>query len=143
MGQLTPKQEMFIKEYLVDLNATQAAIRAGYSKKTARFIGEENLTKPNIQKSISEAMQVRSDEVKITSNDVLKYLLEIYHEAREKEDLKSATRSLELVGKHLGMFKDKMELTGTIGLPLQVAVDLRVMSDEQLQALLAQGDSDA
>ena len=48
-SQLTAKQERFVQEYLVDLNATQAAIRAGYSRKTAYSIGEENLKKPDIQ----------------------------------------------------------------------------------------------
>ena len=52
MKKLTPKQERFVDEYLLDLNATQAAIRAGYSKRSARAIGAENLTKPNIQQRI-------------------------------------------------------------------------------------------
>ena len=52
--ELTPKQERFCQEYMVDLNATQAAIRAGYSKKTAKSIGQENLTKPDVQVRITE-----------------------------------------------------------------------------------------
>lgn len=58
---LTDKQEMFCREYLVDLNATQAAIRAGYSDKTARSVGNENLTKPDIEKRIQELMSSRSE----------------------------------------------------------------------------------
>lgn len=72
MMALTDKQELFAKEYLVDLNATQAAIRAGYSENTARFIGAENLTKPNIQERIQELMDERSKRVEITADMVLR-----------------------------------------------------------------------
>ena len=56
MAKLTPKQKAFCDEYLIDLNATQAAIRAGYSEKTANRIGNENLSKLDIQNSIKELM---------------------------------------------------------------------------------------
>jgi phage terminase small subunit len=68
---LTPKQEIFIREYLVDLNATQAAIRAGYSKKTAEAIGLENLGKPRIKEAIQIAMEERSENTEITAEKVL------------------------------------------------------------------------
>jgi len=64
MSNLTPKQELFVNEYLVDLNATQAAIRAGYSKKTAKQIATENLSKPAIARAIAEANQERMERVK-------------------------------------------------------------------------------
>lgn len=68
---LTAKQERFVSEYLVDLNATQAAIRAGYSEKTARSIGVENLTKPDIQTEIQKALDERAKRVEITQDRVL------------------------------------------------------------------------
>ena len=71
---LTAKQQTFVEEYLLDLNATQAAIRAGYSKKTARFIGCENLTKPNIAAAVASAMQERSARVQLEADDVLRHL---------------------------------------------------------------------
>ncbi|QAV21997.1 terminase small subunit [Proteus hauseri] len=74
---LTDKQEMFCREYLVDLNATQAAIRAGYSEKTARSVGNENLTKPDIEKRIQELMNDRSERLEITADYVLNRLVEI------------------------------------------------------------------
>ncbi|MCT8354677.1 terminase small subunit [Photorhabdus kayaii] len=74
---LTGKQEMFCREYLVDLNATQAAIRAGYSDKTANRIGSENLLKLDIQKRISELKSDRNEVVKIDAEYVLKRLVEI------------------------------------------------------------------
>ena len=72
MSKLTPKQQAFVEEYLIDLNATQAAIRAGYSKKTARQIAEQNLSKLDIQNAISNAQRERSARTNITQDAVLK-----------------------------------------------------------------------
>lgn len=77
MANLTPKQQRFVEEYLIDLNATQAAIRAGYSEKTAKSIGQENLTKPDIQKAIEEAQSKRAEQTQIDAAYVLKRLIEI------------------------------------------------------------------
>jgi phage terminase small subunit len=74
---LTAKQQVFVQEYLVDLNATQAAIRAGYSEKTAASIGCENLTKPYIQSSIADAMAERAKRTEVTQDFVLGELLKI------------------------------------------------------------------
>ncbi|MEM7927597.1 terminase small subunit, partial [Morganella morganii] len=74
---LTDKQEMFCCEYLIDLNATQAAIRAGYSEKTANRTASENLSKPDIQIRISELMKERSDRLQIDADYVLNRLVEI------------------------------------------------------------------
>tara|TARA_R110002110_G_scaffold415835_1_gene657216 strand:+ start:31046 stop:31588 length:543 start_codon:yes stop_codon:yes gene_type:complete len=77
MKPLTPKQERFCLEYLIDLNATQAAIRAGYSKTTAKEVGYENLTKPHIQARISEAREKRAERTQIDADYVLQRLVEI------------------------------------------------------------------
>jgi phage terminase small subunit len=74
---LTPKQQLFIIEYLKDFNATQAAVRAGYSKKTAYSIGEENLKKPEIRKAITEKMEKRAQRLNVDADDVLRRLVEI------------------------------------------------------------------
>jgi phage terminase small subunit len=74
---LTPKQERFVEEYLIDLNATQAAIRAGYSQRTARQIGEENLSKPDISAAIQAAKAERSERTHITQDLVLRELARI------------------------------------------------------------------
>lgn len=68
---ITAKQERFVDEYLVDLNATQAAIRAGYSKKTARQVGAENLTKPVIADLIAKRQHERGERTRITADRVL------------------------------------------------------------------------
>ena len=75
MLKLTPKQRVFVEEYLVDLNATQAAIRAGYSKKTAQQMGAENLSKPLIAEAIAEAQAARSKRLQIDADWVLKRLV--------------------------------------------------------------------
>ena len=73
-SKLTPKQTLFVSEYLIDLNATKAAIRAGYSATTAYSIGSENLTKPEIQQAIQEAQLDRQKRTEITQDRVLKEL---------------------------------------------------------------------
>ncbi len=75
---LTDKQEMFCREYLIDLNATQAAIRAGYSTKTANLTASENLSKPDIQLRISELKLQRNDLVGINATYVLNRLVKRY-----------------------------------------------------------------
>lgn len=77
MAGLTDKQQRFVDEYLIDLNATQAAIRAGYSEKTAAAIGAENLIKPNIQNAIQEAQAKRQEQTQIDAAYVLRRLVEI------------------------------------------------------------------
>jgi phage terminase small subunit len=77
VAKLTKKQETFCREYIIDLNMTQAAIRAGYSEKTAQRIGSENFSKPLIQSRISELMDARNSANDINANYVLKRLVEI------------------------------------------------------------------
>ncbi len=71
MGRLSSKQQRFVDEFLVDLNATQAAIRAGYSPKTAKSIGSENLTKPDIQAYIQERRKEAQKRAELTLDDIL------------------------------------------------------------------------
>lgn len=77
MAKLTAKQKKFVEEYLIDLNATQAAIRAGYSPDTAKEIGCENLTKPNIKAEIDKAIAERSRRTGINQDRVLRELAKI------------------------------------------------------------------
>lgn len=72
MAKLTPKQQRFVDEYLIDLNATQAAIRAGYSPKTADKIASQLLGKTRVAEAIEQAKAERSERTKITQDDVLK-----------------------------------------------------------------------
>ena len=105
-GKLTPKQAMFVKEYLVDLNASQAAIRAGYSEKTAGVMGYENLNKPQIAAAVQSAMAERSQKLDLSADDVLQSILSIRGMAVSAEEFSSALKANELLGRHLNLWKD-------------------------------------
>ena len=121
MANLTPKQQRFVEEYLIDLNATQAAIRAGYSEKTAYSVGHENLKKPEIQKAIQEAQENLSNKTQLTVDMVVQGLLKEAQDYAEGSTQSARVSAWAHLGKHLGMFKDKVEHTGEGGGPVQVA----------------------
>jgi phage terminase small subunit len=113
---LTAKQQAFIKEYLIDLNSTQAAIRAGYSENTAKEIGYENLTKPHIKEAIDKAINKRSEKLQITAEYVLNKLKDITDNNEEKTA--DRLKGLELLGRHLKLFTDKLEHSGETGVKI-------------------------
>jgi len=114
MSKLTAKQQTFCEEYLTDLNATQAAIRAGYSESTAKSIGCENLTKPDISECIQNLMAKRSDNTGITNEWVLKGIKDLTDKLIGAEDPSKAYKGFELAGRHLKLFTDKVELGGEV-----------------------------
>ena len=161
---LTKKQQLFVNEYLIDLNATQAAIRAGYSVESARDIGCENLTKPNIQQAIAKEMAERSKRTGVNQDRVVLELAKIAFvkmtdivddEGRIKSDatdddlaciesvkfkesysdtgsmterevkIASKMKALELLGKHLGMWNDKIDVN--------VAVPIVISGEDPLE----------
>lgn len=130
MNKLTDKQEKFCNEYLIDLNATQAAIRSGYSEKTARQIASQFLTKLNIQERIAQLRAEIKEKTQITPESVLKDLqkaanialgLEPHHvivrdgdgqggsvttsQQLSKTDLAAFIKTKELLMRHIGMFE--------------------------------------
>ena len=126
MAKLTERQKRFVEEYLVDLNASQAAIRAGYSKNTSKSIGSQLLKHAEIQTAIQEGMQKRQQRTEITQDMVVDELKAVaFAEAADSVDseLKYANKlkALELLGKHLGMFTDKVEHSG--GATLQIRLE--------------------
>jgi len=136
MAKLTAKQEMFCKEYLIDLNATQAAIRAGYSEKTANVIGPENLAKPCISEIIQKLMNERSKKVEIDSEWVLRGIQTLTDELRLLDDPAKAYRGYELAGKHLKLFTENIDHTSSDG---SMATDGLTVEERQarIQALLS------
>ena len=121
MAKLTNKQSSFVVEYLVDLNATQAATRAGYSEKTAKAIGHENLTKPDIAAAIHEAMAGRSEQTAITAEYVLTTIRDTVEGAKSDGERAIVLRGAELLGKHLNLFSDK---SSQISLPIVRIINL-------------------
>lgn len=131
MANLTERQERFVQEYLKNPNATEAAINAGYSKKTARSIGQENLTKPDIMSRISAANEERQERTQVTADMVIKELAKGAFAELDTSEMKFADKlkCLELLSKHLGLLdgsgagsKDKadvrkglLEVIGRIG----------------------------
>ena len=107
---MTPKQEAFVREYLIDLNATQAAIRAGYSEDTARSIGSENLSKPYIVDAIAKAQSERAEKCDIDALWVLREATGTYAAARKADKLSEAVAALKLVGTHVDIqaFKERI-----------------------------------
>lgn len=114
MANLTPKQQRFVEEYLIDLNATQAAIRAGYSEKTAKSVGHENLTKPDIAKAIQEAQESLSNKTQLTVDMVVQGLLKEAQDYADGSTQSARVSAWAHLGKHLGMFKDKVEHSGKL-----------------------------
>ena len=111
---LTLKHRRFIEEYLIDFNATQAAIRAGYSEKTAYSVGHENLSKPEIKSEIDRLTAQMTEKAIVTKEMVLQGLLDearMYDEGASHSARVSAWAHL---GKHLGIFMDKGELSGKV-----------------------------
>ena len=109
---MTKKQKRFVEEYLIDLNATQAAIRAGYSPATAKEIGCENLTKPNISEAIAKAMAERSRRTGVNQDRVLQELAKIaFAKFGTEREIKMYDKRSALVdlGKHLGLFNSDKE----------------------------------
>nr|DAV10854.1 MAG TPA: Terminase small subunit [Caudoviricetes sp.] len=136
VAKMTAKQQRFCDEYLVDLNATQAAIRAGYSKRTAYSTAAENMTKPVIKEYLAARMAEKEAALIAKQDEVLKYLTavmrgetesstvvieatldgttaarEMLKHPAESERLKAA----ELLGKRYGLYTDKVDVSGDVG----------------------------
>ena len=117
-SKLTDRQKMFCKEYIVDLNATQACIRAGYSEKTAKQIGSENLSKPYLQDEIAKLIKEREERVQLTADKVLEDIERVRGLAEGSEQYSISLKASELQGKHLAMFTEKQQIDTEIKMPV-------------------------
>lgn len=124
---LTDKQKRFIQEYLICLNATEAARKAGYSEKVASAIGFENLKKPKIKEAIAEVLSAVSSEKTASIEEILEFLTAVMRGEHTEETLifvgngeqklinkqvsaKERLKAAELLGKRYGLFTDKVNL---------------------------------
>lgn len=139
---LTEKQKIFCDEYIISLNATQAAIKAGYAEKTAYAIGAENLKKPKIQSYISERMEQKESSLIATQDEVLQYLTSVLRgesqtidtvlvgigdgcqevqEVEKKPSEKDRLKAAELLGKRYGLYTDK--ISADVDMSLDISID--------------------
>lgn len=109
---LNAKQQAFAEEYLKDKNATQAAKRAGYSEKTAYSIGVQLLKKSEIQEFLKEKQEEAAANTTITVTGIVEKLREIASNPLAKDS--DRIRALELIGKYLGMFTERVEMKGQL-----------------------------
>ncbi len=116
MSDLTPKQARFVEEYLLDLNATQAAIRAGYSARNADKIGSELLGKTRVAEAVKAAQQARTERTEITQDEVSQGLKKEATLEGEGSSHSARVSAWAHLGKHLGMFTDNLNLGGSVGL---------------------------
>lgn len=111
---LNPKQQRFVDEYLIDLNATQAAIRAGYSPRTAKQQGQRLLTNADVAAAVERARALRSERCELTQDYVVKGLMCEAELTGEGSSHSARVQAYHLLGKHLGMFKEKVEHSGAV-----------------------------
>jgi len=134
---LSDKQALFCREYVIDLNATQAAIRAGYSAKTAKEIGAQNLSKLTIQAEIQRLTADRSQRTEITADYVLQKIQSIIEatsaEGESEYNPQAALKGCELLGKHLSMWTDKVQHSGEM--VIESTIDVTGLSSEALEEL--------
>ena len=121
MPGLTPKQQRFVEEYMLDLNASAAARRAGYSVRTADAIGRENLGKPTIAAAIAEQRQALAAKTARTVADVMADIRRRGKLAEQAGEFGAALKAAELEGKHLGAFVERVEHTGAVSFVISPA----------------------
>ena len=141
MAKLTNKQKRFCEEYLIDLNATQAAIRAGYSKKNANNIASENLAKPNIQEYLKERMDSKQNDLIASQDEVLQYLTRVIRDKTDSDQVvmegigdgvsmartirvkpseRDKLKAAELLGKRYGAFVERTEVDQDVNLNISI-----------------------
>ena len=145
---LTSKQNLFVSEYLIDLNATQAAIRAGYKGTRARQTASRMVTNGNIKVEIDKRIKEREEKTGITAEYVLTSLQEIAVRCMQKNpvvdsdgvvvlykfDSSGANKALELLGKHLGLFTERLKIEGD-------GKGKRDYTNDELRAIITEGSS--
>lgn len=141
MQKLTVKQQKFADEYIISGNATQAAEKAGYSKKTAKQMGTENLAKPYLRAYIDSGLKKLHDEKVDTQEEIMEFLSAVRRgEVTESvatakgvySDVpvtaKDRIKAAELIGKRYAMWTEKRDVTATVG-PVQITDDIPAGGD--------------
>ena len=129
MANLTPKQQRFVEEYLIDLNATQAAIRAGYSEKTAQEQSSRLLSNVMVQEAVQKAKNKLSERTELTVDMVVNGLLKEAQDYAEGSTQSARVSAWAHLGKHLGMFKDKIEHSSDPNNPINMSLKVVFEND--------------
>lgn len=127
---LTPKQQRFVQEYLQDHNGTQAAIRAGYSDKTAKQQGSRLLTDPRIQAAVRAGQQKMAKKAEVTVDSLMAELEEARKLALKEKQASAAVTATMGKGKLAGLLVEKHKHSGSIG-----TYNLKDLSDDDLDRL--------
>ena len=128
MAKLTAKQDRFCDEYLIDCNGTQAAIRAGYSERTANRIASQLLAKKEIQEAIAERQKRLSENLDFDVLELKKRLLRNEKRAYDLLDLSASNKALELLGRSIGAFTDNINNIGDMR--IRVSIKRRENGDD-------------
>lgn len=118
-SKLSKKMELFVEEYFVDLNASKACLRAGYKTQSPNKMASKLLNHPLVAEAIRKRTEERKEETKLSADYVITKLVSIA-ERNEKDNPTAALRSLEMLGKTLGLFKDRQEISGPDGEAIQI-----------------------
>ncbi len=134
---MTPRQHLFCREYTVDLNATQAAVRAGYSANTANREGTRLLANPEVKAEVDRLLAERAGKVDLTAEWVLNRLRAEAEFTGEGSSHSARVRALELLGKRFGLFEERHRHEHLVELEVD-DLDVRTLSDEELARLLGE-----
>lgn len=132
---LTPKQQRFVQEYILDLNATAAALRAGYK---SGDVGRQLLTKTHVRAAIAEAKKCRAERCELSADAILRRLDRESRRRGRGSSHSARVQALKLLGQHLGLFPKRLEVTGADGGPMRF--DMRDLTDEELNRIIAEGE---
>ena len=135
MRALSARQEKFVEHYAICSNATEAARLAGYSAKTARVIGSENLLKPAIREAIEARQRVFAQELRITKGDVLAGLLSAVNMAREQQNPGAMISGLVQIAKMFGFYEPEVHKVYLSGEAEKLRAKFESLSDEELLAI--------
>jgi phage terminase small subunit len=113
-SKLTTKMENFINEYFIDFNASQAVLRAGYKSTTPNRLGTKLLKHPLVAAEIAKRKEIRQEKTELSAEYVITKLIAIA-DRHEEENPNATLRALELLGKHLGLYRDRQEISGPDG----------------------------
>lgn len=134
---LTAKQLRWVDEILIDGNATAAAVRAGYSERSARSIAHENMSKPDIQAVLAERRRVVAGRLQITREGVLKGLLDAVELARSQSNPAGMIAGLVQIGKLQGYYAPETRRVELMADPETFTRHLERLSDQELMAIVA------